>query len=260
LAEDPVPPSTNAPAILAAVRDQFPREPLTLTADIKVRRTRGAIIRSCVARIAFDLGNDTPTATYTLLDAFATPLEQLTLKRPTGQPLQMIYATGKELTNAPLPDLAAPIQQSDLSWTDLTLSFLWWDGATYAGEDTFRGETCDVLEIAAPAGEAAAYARVRVWIHQRLHMILQAEGYNADGDRVRRLSIKSFKKIRGRWMLRDMEIERFPSPHKTRLTIRDLAESTLTPPSSAEETLTPIAVEPQDIPPAPATDGPPAAP
>ena len=70
------------------------------------------------------------------------------------------------------------------------------------------------------------YARVRLWIDEELRMLLQAEGLDAEGDVVRKLWIKSFKKVDDRWMIKDMEVQRYPIRHRTRLSIKEIVADT----------------------------------
>jgi len=52
--------------------------------------------------------------------------------------------------------------------------------------------------------------------------VLQAEGYDVRGELVRRLFMKSFKKIEDRWMVKDMDIQCFPSEHRTNLRVETM--------------------------------------
>ena len=54
-------------------------------------------------------------------------------------------------------------------------------------------------EAPAPAGQTGPYVKVRLWIDEKLHMLLQAEGMDANGRQVRILWVKSFKKINDRY-------------------------------------------------------------
>jgi hypothetical protein len=56
-------------------------------------------------------------------------------------------------------------------------------------------------------------------------MLLRAEGLAADGRVIRRLWVKSVKKINDRWMVKDLEVQQTPSPHRTKLTIHDVEAS-----------------------------------
>jgi hypothetical protein len=79
-----------------------------------------------------------------------------------------------------------------------------------------------VVEVSPPDAARSPYARVRLWIAQKVHMVLQAEGLDAQGAVIRRLWVKSFMKVDDRWMIKTMEIESAPFDHRARLSIREV--------------------------------------
>jgi hypothetical protein len=231
----------TAQDILQAVVDHLPREPLEVQGGMIVRKRHGVIVREFQFDMLLRWGAIPPTARYTIRDAFGRELEQLTVLRAPGREPAFVYAAGSPLRNASLPNLFDPVQDTDISWADLTLSFLWWKPEATVTRDETRGRSCYVVAVAPPprsetggghqaaAGDAAArepYTRVMLWIDEKVPMVLQADGYGADGRHVRRLRVDSFKKIDERWMIKDMEVMGFPERHRTRLTVRDVnAES-----------------------------------
>jgi hypothetical protein len=54
-------------------------------------------------------------------------------------------------------------------------------------------------------------------------MLLQAEALDPGGKAVRRLWVRSVKKINERWIIKDLEVEGFPAEHRTRLDVRDVS-------------------------------------
>ena len=80
--------------------------------------------------------------------------------------------------------------------------------------------------------------KVKLWIDKQIPMMLQAEAYDAKGVKVRSLWIKSFKKIKGRWMVREMEIQQEPPSHRTHVTITGLDGQKFEEPG-AEDTVAP---------------------
>jgi len=219
-----------AQELLDAVVARLPQEPLRMTGDLVVRKRHGIVVRQLGFELFVDWGRTPALARYTLRDAFGTDLEQLRVTRPAGGASVFDYACGQPLKPAPVPDLFAPLQESDLSWMDLALSFLWWKGAVLVGSEEVLGRPCYVLEVPAPrlsrpvaaAPASQPYARVRLWIDKELPILLQAEGMNADSQAIRRLWVRSFKKIDDRWMIKDLEVQQVPSPHRTKLTIEDV--------------------------------------
>ncbi|NQT92961.1 MAG: outer membrane lipoprotein-sorting protein [Lentisphaerae bacterium] len=220
-------PSWNADELLAQVRARLPREPLNMTGELQLRKRKGVIARTLQVEMFFDLGRDPALARYTILDALGRELERLTVIRPVSGTPRFEYEQGFPLAPTAAPDLSTAIRETDITWTDLTFQFLWWSGAEKVGEDQVLGQPCLVVEVPAPADESVAssarYSRVRLWVHRTLHVVMRAEGYGEDGKILRRLWVKSLKKVDDRWMIKDMEVAGYPPVHRTRLRVRDVS-------------------------------------
>lgn len=173
-------------------------------------------------------------ARYHIRDAFGRDLEQLTITHDGNASYD--YAVGSPPQTTALPDLSGAIQETDLSWIDLTLAYLWWPGGSIVGEESIRTFDCYIVELLAPttrslqpeaaSSEALPYAKVRLWIAKKSHMMLQAEGYDADNEIVRRLWVRSCKKIDEQWMIKEMEIQRYPVAHRTKLRVNEVKTKT----------------------------------
>lgn len=90
------------------------------------------------------------------------------------------------------------------------------------GEEEVRGRPCNIIEVSAPDGKNTGYSKAKLWIDKEIMMLLQAEGYGMDGDLKRKLWIESFKKIDDRWMVKDMEVQSYPSVHRTKLRVNEV--------------------------------------
>lgn len=183
---------------------------LTAATDEEERTRRGVAILLCYPTLA----------QYTIMDAFGRDREQLTVRRGNGT-AAFQYQSGNPLTNAAAPGLGTVIDGTVLTWMDLTLSFLWWPEARTLGLADVRGQPCYMVDAHAPAGSTAPYARVRMWVDTRASMMLMAEGYDALNTPLRRISVKSFKKINDEWMIKDLEIRDLKSERQTVLRVRN---------------------------------------
>ena len=222
--------------ILDAVVAHLPMDALEIHGDITVRKRRGVVLQQFKFDMALNWGAVPSSASYTIRDGFGKVLESLSIQRSKTIGVRVAYRVGDD-DGAPrsLP-LYTRIQKTDISWADLTLAFLWWPDSKVVGEDKIRGRDCFVLEVPAPADETVEkeataaeastglpYASVRIWIDREMLMLLQAEGLNAKGKPIRKLWVKSLKKIDGQWLIKDMEIQSFPPIHRTRLRIREVS-------------------------------------
>lgn len=214
------PPSLpDAEEVLAAVRSALPREPLDIQARLQSKSRSGTLEREYHADIYLDWIPATPSAEYTLRDAFGASLERLQVRHNALGEASYHYFTGDPLESAAVPDLFVPIQDSDITWMDLTLSFLWWPGGTTVGAQKIRGRFCYIIDIPVPGGAEADVAGVRLWVDPKVHVLLRATTYNRSEEPVRSLDVKSLKKVGELWVVKDIEIRSFPSRHKTLLRV-----------------------------------------
>ena len=209
-----------AAALLAGVINQLPREPIRVTGTLLVRRRRGVPISTYGFELIARWGDAIPRTRYTILDAFGEPLERLELTH--GESPTYDYAVGNPLESRPVYTLDRPVQSTDITWMDLTLSFLWWQAAMIEGADRFKGIDCHVIRVKAPPDRPGTYSSVRLWIGKEAGMMVKAEGLDAAGNPVRRLWIQSVQKIDDAYMAKDMEIQKVPSAQRTKLIIAEV--------------------------------------
>lgn len=195
---------------------RLPSKPVTLTGELLTTPVTGE-----TSRLTISIQLRYPReAIYTIGDAFGKPLEQITVLRDHAR-VSYLYLSGDPMRGAPAPSLDQPIQNTALSWMDLTLGFLWWEGGRIIGQEENRGQPCYVLERRAAPRDLMPYASMRIWIDTRVSMLMEAIGYDMLENPLRRLSIKSFKKINHEWMVKDLEVENFATHSTTTLRIRN---------------------------------------
>ncbi len=214
----------DAGALLASVIGALPDIPLLIEGDLQAKDRNGTVESRQNVEMLLDWQDTPPTARYTLRDAFGGARSHLAITWPAGQPAEFRYFEGQPLQAAPLPDLVANIGGTDISWMDLSLSFLWWPGAKTVGAEEVRGRTCYVMDVPAPADAFPGCTGVRLWIEPKINIMLRAEAYDAQNDLMRRMEVKSFKKINDRWVIKDIELTSLPSRHKTYLRVRDVQD------------------------------------
>jgi hypothetical protein len=207
----------SADDVMAGLLARLPSKPIVVTGDLVTSTNSGGKSRLGIAILLCYPRQ----ATYTIQDAFGRPLERLTVTRDK-QNVSRTYERGDPAVGAPTPSLGTRIQNTALSWSDLTLDFLWWQGGAVIGREETRGQPCYVLDRHAPRDPNSPYASVRMWVDTRVSMLLQADGFDKLGDRSRRLSVKSFKKIKDEWMIKDLEIVDDPAGLTTVLRVRDV--------------------------------------
>ena len=110
------------------------------------------------------------------------------------------------------------ILKTDVTWSDLTLDYLWWDDFSFDSEreaESVHGQKCAVILM------KKGSRTVRVWVDRKTGALMQAEEL-ADGKPVRRLWGTRIKKFGNRWMANVLEVETVGSGHRTKRTVEEL--------------------------------------
>jgi len=212
--------------LISDVLAQFPLEPVDLKGDILCRKRHGMPLKELKFEVRMRLGEEKPSVVYSIMDAFGRHLETLVVTPDTAKGCSYSYRKGNDDEDAQVPNLFEPIQETDITWADLSLGFLRWTNAAVTGRQEVRGRKCLVVLVSPASSDCAAagtgaYAAVRVWIDEKLHFMLQAQGLDTNGRAVRTLWVRSVKKMGERWMVKDIEVQSDPS-RRTKLTVREI--------------------------------------
>lgn len=220
------PPDTSllpdATALLGDVTAALPEVPIRALATLRSVTRGGQEERTLEAEMLLDWNGRRPSARYTIRDAFGDDLEGLNIVWGRHGAREVTYFEGPRLVRASAPPMHEAIQETDISWNDLSLSFLWWPGGTTAGAETIKGRFCYIVDLPAPPDEASEHAGVRLWIDPQIRILLQAATYGDDGELVKLMEVKSFKRIRDVWVIQNVDVHSFPARHKTSLRVRDV--------------------------------------
>ena len=137
------------------------------------------------------------------------------LRRHDGETdLKLVDADGKDVSFA----REGRILETDVTWSDLTLDYLWWDDFSFDAEregETVHGQVCAVVIMR--KGDRV----VRVWVDRKTGALMQAEELSG-GKPVRRLWGTRIKKFGDRWMANVLEVETMGSGHRTKITVEKL--------------------------------------
>ena len=203
---DQTPSYPPAEELLDTVTASLPAVPVLVKAQIQSRNAGGGVERSFGADMRLDWHGRPPSAKYTIRDAFGGALEGLNIMWPDAGPREFRYFKGDPPVVAAVENLDGVIQGTDIRWMDLSLSYLWWRGGKTVGAEKIKGRYCYIVDLRAPAGEEGGYAGVRLWIDPQIRILLQAAAYDVQGRLVKMLEVKSFKKIRGVWIIQNLDV------------------------------------------------------
>lgn len=122
--------------------------------------------------------------------------------------------------------MKAPVAAgTDVTAEDLSLGFLYWPDARLLGREEVRGRAAWKIELR-PGRRGSAFAVVRVWQDEDSGALLRIEGFDWQGKLARRFEVVSGQRIDGRWMLKQMRIERFTPDNASKPASRSYLEIT----------------------------------
>lgn len=102
------------------------------------------------------------------------------------------------------------IRETDATYDDLSMRFLYWPDARIIRHNRFRQRDCWEVRVRNPDGRGA-YATVDVWIDKESGGLLKMTGYNAQGRPVRNFEVLSGRRFGDVWMIDEMRIETLDS-------------------------------------------------
>jgi hypothetical protein len=102
------------------------------------------------------------------------------------------------------------VRDTDISYEDLSMCFLYWPVATVQGEQTMLLQKCWIVRVEpGPQGDTQ-YGKVDLWISKRTGALMQAEAFDTSDKLSRRFKVISGQPIGdGLWILKEMRIESF---------------------------------------------------
>ncbi len=117
----------------------------------------------------------------------------------------------------PFPDekIIAPIGNSDVSYEDLALKFLYWNNPRIVGSEKLEGQDCWRLHVANPE-KAGRYREVSVWVTKKHRALMRVVGY---GPRPKAAAIKQFEitkvmNVNGVYTVRTMKVMSFDKDNR----------------------------------------------
>jgi hypothetical protein len=231
----PEPPKENpnaaadGQALVAQLLAQTPAQNLTNRGVLKIRAGKGPW-REVPVRFQI-FATDAGWASVYETEGTNHGTTHLTIARKTDGALEYRLA---QTTNGACPDSAGqvlagaatlvPFAGSDFWVADLGLEFLRWPTQRLLRKEMTRGQSCNVLESTAPAGQTNGYVRVLAWLDIDTGGVVYAEAYDAKGKLLKEFAPKAVKKVGGQWELEEMEISNRQTGSRTRIQFNFVSE------------------------------------
>ncbi|AKJ65290.1 outer membrane lipoprotein-sorting protein [Kiritimatiella glycovorans] len=210
----------SAGDVLAFARSRLPREPMRVEGTLRAKAPNH--FTRATYKVDWLLNWGEREACCAVLDERGRYLGQLRAEYPRDASPRYTFRPRPEADPVSAPDLLEPIGKTDVSWSDLTLAFLWWREGTYQGKVMKRGREAALVEFAAPDPDDEVQT-VRVWIDSHLGLLLQVNYYDRNEKLLRSLRISTIKKIRDDlWIVKNLDMIRPLSGARTKFTVEDV--------------------------------------
>jgi hypothetical protein len=142
--------------------------------------------------------------------------ERLIIIHRDNQPNEYIHSPAGGPGEAPKPAVklrsdqsAIPFAGSDYWLSDLGMEFLHWPEQRLLRDAKIKmrlSRPCKVIESTSPNPSATRYRRVISWLDADSGAPIYAEGFDANGDRIKSFSLHGLTKASGQWQPKDLEM------------------------------------------------------
>jgi len=199
------------------LRTAEPTEASEFTGVLRIRKP--GFTNSVPIACKIDAGTNGWTVTYETKGGGNQPPQRLVIKHAQNKPNVYLYAEGKdELKELARHELNLPMAGSDFWLIDLGLDFLFWPQQRVTGIEMRRNRSCRILESRDPKPAPGGYSRVLSWVDVEYSGIIMAEAYAGNEKKpVKEFKVGSFKKVKGKFELQDMEIKNPKADTRTKL-------------------------------------------
>jgi hypothetical protein len=102
------------------------------------------------------------------------------------------------------------VRDTQITYEDLSLCFLYWPIATVLGQQTVLLQSCWIVRVQPGSHGDTQYSKVDLSISKKTGALMQAEAYDQAGKLLRKFKVISGQPVgEGLWILKEMRIESF---------------------------------------------------
>jgi hypothetical protein len=160
-------------------------------------------IRTGGKSLPFRLVSSSGTIRY----EFSDPAQVIQLRLGEKEP-RLEEITGGKAEKVSPKRFDDRVRDTDISYEDLSMGFLYWPKAAIRGEQTMLLQKCWIIRVEPSASTNSQYGKVDLWISKKNGALMQAEAFDPAGKLSRRFKVISGQPVGdGLWMLKEMRIE-----------------------------------------------------
>jgi len=220
--------ASSASEILSVCRAMLPVRPTELTGSLILRNRKGIVASEHDYRLVMRRSAEVSLLTIALMPRGETnEVASVTISRRGAARPAISFRRAGSAEAVDVDSPLARVMETDVTWLDLTMDFLWWRNPSFEAEregESVHGQDCSVI-LVKPDHPIPGLSAVRLWVDKKTGCLMQAEQVGADGKPMRRLWGTRVRKQDGRWFVSVLEVETLGSRHRTKITVdamRDL--------------------------------------
>lgn len=201
----------SALSILATARNQLPVEPVRMKGVLSERAPNGFLKKALNIEMDLMWSEEPSRAVYRISNEKTGNIETLEILWKKGGPDYVYTQNGSVLDDF---DPHTIIDGLDVTWADLSFSFLWHPDAETKGSGKKLGRECYMVSVPRPAGHT-----LLLWIEKKTGRMMGAKEETADGKTDKIIKVVSVKEFDDLWMVKDLDIIRPSEKGRTSLRI-----------------------------------------
>ncbi len=129
---------------------------------------------------------------------------------------ELFEGVGTKIKRFDNQKITAPIMDTDLTYEDLAMSFLYWPNGTVVGEESLGiGRDAWKVQLVNPKA-VGRYKTVEVWVHKKSGALMQIYGYQADGKCIKIFKVTEIMRVGGgEYSLKTMKVQSYGEDGRT---------------------------------------------
>lgn len=138
---------------------------------------------------------------------FSDP-EPVTLRISLGEDDSELMQSGSSSGGQYSPaQFARRVMNTDLTYEDLALKFIYWRNARITGEDRMKTRPVWRVSLKPASSGRTAYGEVIAWVDKESGALMKAEGFNPAGRLIKRFEVVAAQVVKRAWFLKEMRVE-----------------------------------------------------
>lgn len=200
---------TTGEDVLAFTRSNLPAQPIKLIGSMEMTIERRSK-ENLPIEIELNLKADQPSAIYRIGKPDSNSFQSMSVIWRKDRPNYIFSDPSNQPTSS--------IPGTDITWAELSYSFLWWPNAELIREEKKKSQKCYVVRVPVPN----VSSNMLLWIDKKKGILIEARTMSRHRKELGRLKILSTRKRNDVWLTTNLEFHNRTMGSRTRLIISNV--------------------------------------